>query len=106
MIVDTIGPPCRIYPAESGRVVGPGGVPDNEGGVSVIVSVLAGSGSVGSYQVQESDSMSGPWFNVGSALLTEGVHNVTVRGSYIRILALTQPASGVKVRVCFRADIE
>lgn len=103
---DVIGPPCRIYPAESGRAVGPGGVPDNEGGASVIISIIEGSGSVGSYQPQEADSMSGPWFNVGSALSSPGVYNVSVRGSYMRVLPLSQPDSGVRVRVCFRVDIE
>jgi hypothetical protein len=100
-----IGSPCRVYPRDNGKVVGPNGVPDNEGGVAVTVSKVDGSGAVGTYQPQESDDPAGPWTNVGAAL-GAGTASVAVKAAYVRVLPATQPDVGTSARVCIRTDSE
>jgi hypothetical protein len=100
-----IGSPCRVYPRDDGKVVGPNGVPDNEGGVAVSVSKVSGTGGAGTYQPQQSDSADGPWENVGAALGT-GTTSVAVKAAYVRVVPATEPDSGTSTRVCIRTDVE
>ena len=103
--MDIIGSPCRIYPADAGSVVGPAGVPDNEGGVAVTISRVEGSGAVGSYQPQESDSPEGPWTSVGAALSAVGTVAVAVIAAYVQVLMTVAPDAGTSVRVCVRTEV-
>lgn len=103
--MDFIGSPSRIYPDDAGRVVGPAGVPDNEGGVAVTVSKVEGSGTAGTYQPQESDSPEGPWTDVGSAISTAGTTSVAVKAAYVQVLMTIAPQSGTTTRVSIRTEV-
>jgi hypothetical protein len=105
-LTPVIGSPCRVYPRDNGKVVGPQGVPDNEGGVSVTVSRVEGSGAVGTYQAQESDSPDGPWNDVGAAIAAAGVTSVAVKASYVQVLMTVAPGVDTSTRVCVRTDVD
>jgi hypothetical protein len=101
----TIGSPCRVYPRDNGKFAGPSGVPDNDGGVGVSVSRIEGSGTVGTYQPQQSDSADGPWEDVGAALAA-GSNSVAIKAAYVRVVLVTSPGANTSVRVCIRTDNE
>ena len=73
---------------------------------SIQVDILTGSGSVGSYQLQESNTgLDNGWVNLGSAVATEALSKETAAASqFIRAVATVTPAVGTTVRVCIWAD--
>jgi hypothetical protein len=91
---DTI---CAIYPDEAGSTLGPLLAVGATTG-SLGVERTAGSGAVGSYEIQDSD---GQVFTDYASVAAAGVTALTaVNAQQYRVYMLTAPDAGTTVRVC------
>lgn len=101
------GSPSRVYDSTAstnGKIVGPVGVAKKEGGVSISVKKVSGSGSIGSYQPQQSDDPDGPWENLGSAISSAGSQSLDAQAAYVRVVPATPPGASTVVRVSLRTE--
>lgn len=85
--------------SDTGSVVGPlQGLIGGRGG-SVQVEKLSGSGGLGSYQIQISDTGT-KYVNQGSAIVAEGITQLTnITAQFVQVIPVTLPDAGTKVQV-------
>ena len=95
---------CRDYPSSGNKPTEP--VRKIGVNASVQVDILTGSGTVGEYQFQESNTgLDGGWVNNGAVVNSETPTKYTNAAlQFVRVILVKEPALGTTVRVCVWAD--
>ena len=95
---------CRDYPSLGNKPTDP--IRKKGFHASVQVDILTGSGAVGEYQFQESNTgLDAGWENNGAVVNSETpVKYTNANAQFVRVLLVKEPALGTTVRVCVYAD--
>ena len=93
----------KIYPLDAMKTVGP--LIKRGADCSVQVEVISGTGAVGIYQLQSSNS-GRTYVNEGAALSLSGITEFTVKKQYVQVVVTSGVAatSGTAVKVSVYAD--
>lgn len=93
---------ARTYPSDNGKMVGPIFV-GNSFSTIVNVSVIEGSGDLGSYQPEGADRLEGPWYVTSSAIVSSGSHDAAgPTWTFLRVRPIVLPNADTVVRVEIR----